>query len=1124
MFHREALQRAANATCTRCAESVKRVLRAPMSSTTDSAQRLRAADIHRSVIVQAPAGSGKTTLLVERFLNLLTVVEQPEEVLAITFTRKAAAEMRERILTALASDGPTADAVRARDLALRWNLDAQPMRLRIQTIDGLAAGLVQRLPIGSRIGSALRVVEDAEVIYQEAITRMFGRLDADDPLGADLVELLELFDNDFDAARASLSRMLSRRDQWLDAAMLALRAGSSDAVDPEQSRVTALTAAMGAGIAALHDAVFEEIVASLAPAERDELAACVAYSSEILGSPWHTLPDTLDGWLFVTDLVTTKSGSPRKQIGQAQGFIGRTATSESMKLRLRSVIDSLVTAGAIERLALIRRLPRQDLDAESVRPLLTVATGLALSVVQLTDLFHRDRVLDFTELTYAALHALGDADAPTDLAFVLDHRIKHILIDEFQDTSAIQHRLVSRLLQGWEPGDGRTLFVVGDPMQSIYRFRDADVALFQLARRHGIGSIPLEPVQLTANFRSSGTLVEWCNATFGKAFGAVEDPIMGRIAFAPSSPTIPGRRDDGCFSHIVPADHPDEEARRLVATVAQIRAAHPGESIAILVRNRSHLDRVLPELSARNIPWVGTDIHLLGERPVIDDLLSLLKCLSGSADRIPWLAFLRSPLVGLSLPDLEAIAAGDIVSAVRSGAIDSVLTASGRNRLQRIRPTLQLAARLRNQIRIRPWLENAFIDLGGADAYADSDALAQASRFFSLLETEHAWTLQFRSLERSVRRLFAQTPASADAVTVMTIHRAKGLEFDHVLLPALNRVNPPQTPPVILWRPQGRELLLGVAAGRRDGTVHSWLRREERERDHHELIRLLYVAATRARFSLHLFATLERTDSTLVAPPDESLMGQIWPIAVDPVDTRLASTSDVEPQKRLRRVLPENYQWLPPLEHRDIEISGPAAVPDSISNDASADAERVIGVVIHRALAALTSSPLPAAPDAYVLAMRRSWRSQLENLGIHGAGVNGAADEIARQLKLVLEDDVGRWILQARGESASEATLTGFDGDDLIQVTPDRTFLDSSGNRWIIDYKSSQPNPEQSHSVFVAAQRRRHVAQLRRYKQVLARLGPEPVRIAIYLTALPALVELDIDLDFSPGRAENRAL
>src|SRR5262245_31915703 len=146
MLHHETLRSVENVTCMRYAAFVKRGLRAPMSPIADSEQRVRATDVRRSVIVQAPAGSGKTTLLVERFLNLRTVEDQPEEILAVTFTRKAAAEMRDRVVTALVSDGPTAAAIRARDRALRWNLDEQPMRLRIQTIDGLAAGLVQRLP------------------------------------------------------------------------------------------------------------------------------------------------------------------------------------------------------------------------------------------------------------------------------------------------------------------------------------------------------------------------------------------------------------------------------------------------------------------------------------------------------------------------------------------------------------------------------------------------------------------------------------------------------------------------------------------------------------------------------------------------------------------------------------------------------------------------------------------------------------------------------------------------------------------------------------------------------------------------------------------------------------------
>ncbi len=105
-------------------------------------------------------------------------------------------------------------------------------------------------------------------------------------------------------------------------------------------------------------------------------------------------------------------------------------------------------------------------------------------------------------------------DAPEDLALALGQRIRHILVDEFQDTSYTQFELLEKLTAGWEPGDGRTLFLVGDPMQSIYRFRQADVSLFLKARLEGIGAIRLEPLTLSVNFRSRPEIVEWVNRTF----------------------------------------------------------------------------------------------------------------------------------------------------------------------------------------------------------------------------------------------------------------------------------------------------------------------------------------------------------------------------------------------------------------------------------------------------------------------------------------------------------------------------------------------------------------------------------------------------------------------------------
>jgi hypothetical protein len=219
-------RRAMNATFTPSVEleihALNRLTRCPTSKTSCGRRRRTVGN------VQAPAGSGKTTLLVQRFLNLLAVVERPEEILAITFTRKAAAEMLERVVAAVAEDDDRSRAIRARSIARGWHLETLPARLRIQTIDAFCVGLVQRLPVSSGLGDRLRIVEDGEPFYREAVDKTFDRLGHSFELNPELVALLTLFANDFEKARASMSAMLAKRDQWLEVVALTLRAGQSD--------------------------------------------------------------------------------------------------------------------------------------------------------------------------------------------------------------------------------------------------------------------------------------------------------------------------------------------------------------------------------------------------------------------------------------------------------------------------------------------------------------------------------------------------------------------------------------------------------------------------------------------------------------------------------------------------------------------------------------------------------------------------------------------------------------------------------------------------------------------------------------------------------------------------------
>ena len=192
----------------------------------DSAARLQAVDPGASVLLEAPAGSGKTAVLTQRFLRLLVTVEDPAQILAITFTRKAAAEMRARVTRALrgqisvhdpagAQLRQLAQAAVAHGRARGWNIDAEPQSLRIQTIDSFNYWLASQLPVAARVGGRLNVTEAAAPLYQRAARRTLISAEADPALGADTQLLFERFDNHWINLERMLAQMLRERGHWL---------------------------------------------------------------------------------------------------------------------------------------------------------------------------------------------------------------------------------------------------------------------------------------------------------------------------------------------------------------------------------------------------------------------------------------------------------------------------------------------------------------------------------------------------------------------------------------------------------------------------------------------------------------------------------------------------------------------------------------------------------------------------------------------------------------------------------------------------------------------------------------------------------------------------------------------
>ncbi len=344
--------------------------------------------------------------------------------------------------------------------------------------------LARQMPLLSRFGSQPRLAEDASRHYAEAARRTLALIAEDGDLADTVAAALRHLDNDAVRLGLLLGEMLARRDQWLRHALAApSRAEAEDGFAQLIGRELERAAA----------AIDARRQAALMPAARYAAANLPPESPLAPLLEWTApLPpraDALPQWRALAALLLTGEGEARKLWNKNLG-LPPGKDSDVHKKALAAVAQELA-ADAAAALARVRELPaprytdEEWITVEALGALLKVAAG------QLWTVFNEAGETDFIEVARRALQALGTSDAPTDLALALDYRIRHLLVDEFQDTSPTQVELLERLTAGWtmdeKAGEGRTLFAVGDPMQSIYRFRKADVGLFLRVADLGIG-------------------------------------------------------------------------------------------------------------------------------------------------------------------------------------------------------------------------------------------------------------------------------------------------------------------------------------------------------------------------------------------------------------------------------------------------------------------------------------------------------------------------------------------------------------------------------------------------------------------------------------------------------------
>lgn len=914
----------------------------------DSQARVLACDVTQSWIVEAPAGSGKTELLMQRFLRLLTCVDQPEQVLAITFTNKAATEMRDRVLESLraaknhAFDSEIeAHKLRSLELArqalevdtrLNWNLIDQPQRLNIRTIDSLCGAIAGRLPVLSQLGAEMRPIEDASDLYRTAARTALEDIGGGNQrLRTAGRALLLHLDNRMDRAVELLAGMLKTRDHW----------GHNFPIDEEHSDVQLDRIVSDRFERPLKDIAAEILKNAFQQLPMDAwqtVFRLARYASEVLenqnrpnifselkettGVP-DPISEQLGAWKAAARLLITQEGALRKQVDVRLGFARGMPETACMKTLLHDLASKNTLGRALNDIC---ALPPATYSAQQREILRSSFLLLRRALAYLRVTFAESGTADFVEISLAAVRALRENSE--GLGAVFGTAIQHLLVDEMQDTSIPQFELLRNLVDGWG-GHSQTVFLVGDPKQSIYRFRHAEVGIFARAREVGIDGVRLNPLYLSSNFRSNKSLVEQGNRMFERIFA--DDVGSDQVRFEPSLATHEEPPSQRLFWHprVREYDSGDQnpsssegdsgiaEAEEVCDTIERCRAESiPGKNpptIAVLVRARSHVLRTLAEMRRRNIPYRAIDLDAMPDRQEMLDLLAITRCLLHPADRIAWLAVLRAPWCGLSLADLLALCGNDdpqwsektVPELFRERSY--LLSPDGQRRTSRVVPILESALQKSRHERLASLVERTWISLGGSFC-VPQPAANGANEFFRMLidlERAHGWPTSDQ-VESRMKSLFAP-PASSEEfpVEVLTLFKAKGLEWDVVLIPGLHRQPRNQEPELLQWMehvsvgtsvennsetriPETGVVLLAPVkhAAEKKESIGDWICALEQERGRMELKRLLYVGCTRARREVHLFGDCkeakpdEKTFARNLAHPDKrSLLHTAWPVA-----------------------------------------------------------------------------------------------------------------------------------------------------------------------------------------------------------------------------------------------------
>ena len=1113
----------------------------------DSFAREKALNPAKSFIIQAPAGSGKTQLLTLRILNLLAhAVTQPEQILAITFTNKAAKEMQARIKSALLLADKKeseitdplkkqmwdlANLVRKKDLAYEWDLTTAINRLNIMTIDSFCAKLISMSPQLSGLGGEANISQNPQELYEKAALSLIK--DKNSPLWEDALPcILKPLENNMERFVRLCCDLLAKREQWLPV-ISAIKDINTNFL--EEVLLNSLNI--------LHEQSLEKLDFYFNKISSEQKEVFYKISNFMIKQDL----DDLSAWQKIANKLLTKDNNWRSRLTYKEGFPPKAKFKElgiddaqgkyileikQIALDFLNNLDKTCWDQIKNILEYIKLIPDHTIDQIDLSAIQALTKILPTLAAHFKIVCTKSQQVDFNEVSIGALNSLGSEQSPTDLNLILDYQIKHLLVDEFQDTSLLQYSLIKNLTCEWEPNDGKTVFFVGDPMQSIYRFRQADVSLFMQVKKSGIGEKHCEFLSLTSNFRTESNLINFINNACESFFPKESIPELGAVNYSKADPVISNTQKQHIFMHKCELDSKNsgnislKQTNKIISHIKIINKNHKSNKIAILVRSRTHLSEIIPALIKNKIPFNAIEIESLYKNQLVLDYLSLGLAISQCADKTSWYALLRSPLIGLTKNDLEKIANFikdnnqiTIFEAIKSDFLLSSLSGLSKTNIQTALPILQNAINTRRRGKIAKVIYKCWVKLNGPVLYNNPQDEININLINNLLEINASDSNNFNQIinhqyiEDKLKTLFSSSTDSSAKLELMTIHKAKGLEFDHVFIPALDKRTMSDKSSLILWQTNLKldEPYLLIAPFKSQdkllNKLYFYLKFIDSQKASYESQRLLYVALTRAKKSLYLFYDEINPENKI---PNKQNMGKSFLDLLSQVVNNkdiLISNSDLDldyssglgsgldldkniyNKDNSNNLINNKHSGLIKYISREynqkqnspnIRQNSKLNHPDKISQTEYSLQEA--GKTLHFCIEQLSIHAINKWPEL-IPNLNPQIRFKLSQAGLSTDDINKSFNKINQALKNMCECEHARWILNKdhiKREHEFSLHVYNNKNKKIEKRTIDCWFIDNSNDAYIIDFKLNDAED-------INSQLKIYSQQLNNYRNKLAR-------------------------------------